>query len=120
MVERTKDVYRAWLPIHRDMARTERFGIGTRIDSLFLDLLDLLRKTTYANGEGKIGYLSEAIVKTDALRFFLQLAWEAKIVPNKQYIALAAEIEEVGRMIGGWKKGLLTKTPPKGGGERQE
>jgi hypothetical protein len=56
--------------VHRDMARTERFGIGGKIDLLFLDQLDLLRKATYANGQDKISLLAEAIVKTDALRFF--------------------------------------------------
>ena len=94
------------------MARTERFGIGGRIDSLCLELLETLRKASYAGTKDKIQFLSEAILKADALRFFLQLAWETSLIPTNKYIPLGQEVEEVGRMAGGWKKGLLSKTPP--------
>ena len=99
------------------MPRVERFGIGTRIDELFLDLLELLRKATYAQIQNKIGILENANVHVDALRFFLQLAWEAKLVKDKQYTELAIIIEEVGRQIGAWKFGIidkLNKTSPRG------
>lgn len=115
-----KGAYKAWIPIHRNMARTERFGIGTRIDILFLDLLELLRKAAYAGHADKIPLLSEALLKTDALRFFLQLAWELSLIATDRYVPLGQEIEEIGRMAGGWKKGLVMKTPPKTGGERKE
>ena len=94
------------------MPRTERFGIGLRIDTLFLDLLELLRKATYANITHKIPLLEDALLKTDSLRFFLQISWETKILPNDQFVNLGKEIEEIGKMTGGWKKGLLTKTLP--------
>jgi hypothetical protein len=58
------------------------------------------------------------------LRFFLQLAWECKVIEQKHYILLATQVENVGKMTGGWRKGLLVKTPPpvkfSGGGERKE
>ena len=120
VVERAKTLYKMWVPIHRDMARTERFGIGARIDFLCLELLEITRKATYAQAPDKIRLLAEALVKTDALRFFLQLAWETALIPNKHYIQIAQAVEEVGRMLGGWRKGLLSKTPPVSGRERKE
>lgn len=45
----------------------------------------------------------------DILKFFVQLAWESKIIPNDKYITLSAKLEEVGKMLGGWKKGLESK-----------
>jgi len=94
------------------MPRTERFGIGLRIDNLFLDLLELLRKATYAGISTKLTILEDALVKTDGLRFFLQISWETKLISNDHFLAIGGEVEEVGKMIGGWKKGLLAKTPP--------
>lgn len=102
------------------MPRTERFGIGARIDLLCLELLEILRKAAYARIQEKPALLSEALLKTDALRFFLQLAWETALIATERYIPLGQEIEEIGRMVGGWKKGLLAKTPPMSGGERKE
>jgi len=96
------------------MARDERFGIGAKIDTLFLDLLETLRAATYANISEKSRLLGVAIGKTDTLRFFMQIAWEAKLIPQKQFAEIGPRIEEVGRMIGGWRKGVIAKTPPDG------
>ena len=91
------------------MARTERFGIGDRIDALWLDLLDTLRKAAHTAPAEKIACLDEAIRCIDSVRFFLQIAWETKIMADSHFIALGKDVEEIGRMVGGWKKGLLTK-----------
>lgn len=36
------------------------------------------------------------------------ILWEAKSLDNKKYIALSVKIDEVGKMLGGWK-GQLDK-----------
>ncbi|CAN5715757.1 hypothetical protein BH11PAT2_BH11PAT2_09170 [soil metagenome] len=94
------------------MSRDERFGIGARIDALLLDLLETLRKASFAESANKVGLLGSAIGIADSLRFFLQIAWESKLIANKQYEELAGSVEEIGRMTGGWRKGLLAKTSP--------
>ena len=96
--------------MHRNVERTARFGIGTKTDVLFLDLLELLRKATYTPINKKLPLLEGASDKLDSLRFFFQLLWETKLVSNKQYISLGTEIESVGKIIGGWRRGLISKT----------
>jgi hypothetical protein len=91
------------------MDRTERFGIGEKIDSLLLHALESLRAASYASTEKEL-HLRRAIQALDSLRFFLQLAWESKLIPSKHYETLGVMIEEVGRMTGGWIKGLRAKT----------
>lgn len=49
----------------------------------------------------------------DILKFFAQLAWENKLVPVEKYVELSKNLEEIGRMLGGWRKGLQNKTPAK-------
>lgn len=111
VIERAKEVYRAWVPMHRDMPRTERFGVGSKIDFLFLETFEMLRRATYATGKAKIDLLQGAIENIDSLRFFVQLAWELSLITNTRYSTLGEGIENIGRMVGGWRKGLLTKTP---------
>jgi hypothetical protein len=113
VVERAKDLYRVWLPVRRNMVRDERFGIGARIDALLLDVLETLRKASFVDTASKPALLGAAIGIADSLRFFLQIAWENKLIPNKQYEELAGAVEEIGRMTGGWRKGVLSKTPSK-------
>lgn len=112
VIERAKAAYKIWLIVHRKMARSERFGIGDRIDALWLDLLDSLRKAAYAPTNQKLSSLDEVIGDIDAIRFFIQIAWELKLMAQSHFISLGKDIEEIGRMVGGWKKGILAKNPP--------
>lgn len=119
VVEKAKAGYKDWIIIHRNIPRTERFGIGLKVDNLFLDLLELLRKATYATVPQKVPILEEGLSKTDSLRFFIQIMWETKLISNPQFTSLGSDIENIGKMIGGWRKGLLTKTPANQTGERK-
>jgi len=103
-------MYKNWLEIHRNVERTARFGIGIKIDNLFLEILELIRKAVYTPVNKKLILLEAVSDKIDSLRFFFQLLWETHLVSNKQYISLGAEIENIGRIVGGWKKGLISKT----------
>jgi hypothetical protein len=40
----------------------------------------------------------------------LRISWEIKAIDNKKYLVISEHVQELGRMVGGWKKGLLTKT----------
>lgn len=75
-MEKSKATYRDWVIMHRNIPRTEHFGIGMKVDALFLDLLELLRKATYASISQKAAILEECMGKTDSLRFFIQIIWE--------------------------------------------
>ncbi|MEQ1561640.1 MAG: four helix bundle protein [Nitrospira sp.] len=61
--------------------------------------------------------LNKAITRFDVLKFFVQLAWESKLFSTDKYSDFTSRLEEIGRQLGGWKKGLdeklQTKTPQK-------
>ena len=106
-----KETYRLWLALHRDFPRVERLGVGQKIEHSFLDLLELTFSSVYLPIDPKIILLGRAISKLDVLRFFIQLAWEGKLMPTEKYADLLTRLGEIGRQLGGWKKGLQTKTP---------
>jgi len=47
----------------------------------------------------------------DVLKFLISVAWEGKIITNKQYQDIALKLNEIGKMFGGWKNSL--KKPEK-------
>lgn len=113
VIEHLKSAYKRWILIERNLPKCERFGLGQKVDFLFTDLLDILQKASFSPIEAKISMLSQSLSTVDSLRFFVQLCWELKLVPSKQFTVIGQEIEEIGRMIGGWRKGLITKTSTK-------
>lgn len=97
------------------MPRTARYTTGTRIENQFLDLLELIYKAYYASLENKSEKIVEAINKNDIIKYLLQIAYENKFVKEKEYLELSVKLQEVGKILGGWKKGIeqKTKTPTK-------
>jgi hypothetical protein len=86
-------------------------GLGSKIEQSFLDVLEFTFASVYLVNESKILMLSKTIAKLDNLKFFMQLAWESKLMTTEQYSKIAGELEEIGRQLGSWRKGLQTKTP---------
>lgn len=113
MLLKEKETYRLWLSIHRDFPKVERFGVGQKIEQSFLDVLEFTFASVYLVAENKILMLSKTIAKLDNLKFFMQLAWESKLIPTEKYVKISENLEEIGRMLGGWRKGLQQKTPAK-------
>jgi hypothetical protein len=110
VIEHLKNAYKRWILIEHNLPKCERFGLGQKIDFLFTDLLDILQKASFSPIELKISLLSQSLSIIDSLRFFIQLCWELKLIPSKQFTIIGQEIEDTGKMVGGWRKGLITKT----------
>jgi hypothetical protein len=113
VVQKQKESYRFWLSLHRNFPRTERFGIGRKIDAAFLETLELTFSAAYLQPEQKIIMLGRAISRFDIVKYFMQLAWESKLLPTDKYVLMSEQLEEIGRQLGAWRRGLQTILPPK-------
>lgn len=91
------------------MPRTSRYTTGARIETHFLDLLEAIYQAYYAPIENKSSLIVTAINKNDLVKYFLQIAWENKLIKDKPYAELSEKIQEVGRILGGWKNKVNEK-----------
>ena len=91
------------------MPRVGRYTTGARIENHFLDLLELIYKAYYVSIENKSRIIVEAITKNDIIKYLLQIAFENKLIKEKQYLELSQKLNEVGKILGGWKKGIESK-----------
>lgn len=88
------------------IAKGARHTIGTRIENIFLNLLEQTYIAYYTPHERKQAKIVECILTLDVLKFLLSVTWEGKIISNKQYEDIAKKLNEVGKMFGGWKNSL--------------
>lgn len=94
------------------MNRADQYTLGTKIDEMFLSLLEAIFKGVFARDKfEKLSIVSQSLGKNDLLKFLLQIGWEHKVLDNKLYSVLILHLDEVGRMLYGWKKNLQEKTP---------
>ena len=52
----------------------------------------------------KLPVLEKSSLRLNFLRVFLRLCKEIKVLDNRKYILLEEEVDEIGRMLGGWIK----------------
>jgi hypothetical protein len=95
-----------WMNIAGHINKVARYTIGARIENKFLYLFELLYVAYFTEKDKKATKLLECILVCDTLKFLVLIAWEAKLIAHKQYEVIAVNLDEVGKMLGGWKKNL--------------
>lgn len=114
ILQKAADAYKLWYGFLPHAPRLSRYTLGTKIDALFLETVELIVLASYASKDQKYPLIVRASGKLDLVKFFLQLAWELKMMDNKTYLAISSPVIEVGKMLGGWQRQLATKEAPAG------
>lgn len=105
-MQRIKEGYLIWMNIVPHIPKGARYTIGARIENKLLDLLELGYIAYFSKKENKIEKVSECIFLLDTIKFIIPVTWDAKFVSNKQFEEISLKLEEIGRMLGGWKNKL--------------
>jgi hypothetical protein len=102
--------YTHWFASVESIPKSHRYTLGGKVEHYFLEFLECIFTALYLPSEQKIKRLETATSKLDGIKFFAQICWENKCIPTKKYTELSSLLDELGRMVGGWKKGLEKKT----------
>ena len=86
--------------------KSNRYSIGLRIENKFLDLLEISYTAYFTQKTDKAEKISDCIFILDVIKFLISTAWEGKILTHRQYGEIALKLDEVGKMLGGWRKSL--------------
>ena len=96
-----KDTYSLWQELLTHFPKANRFTIGSKIDSIFLEAIEYAFLASYTHTEEKLNLLSKSISKVDLVKLLLQLCWEIKAMDNKKYIHISERFNEIGKMLSG-------------------
>ena len=102
VITKTRDLMTWLLERIAGFPRTHRFILGTRIGNLILDVLERLLEAAYSREKKES--LRRANLDLEKLRHLLRSGYELKCISLRQYEFVSREIDEVGRMVGGWMK----------------
>ena len=92
-----------WLiPTLEKFPRSQKFLLGDRIQGTALDVLERLIEATYTRNRRPM--LIEANLGLQKLRILCRMANELQHLDHRRYEHAAREIDEVGRLVGGWMK----------------
>lgn len=88
------------------LPRSHRFTFGERVNRLTLDCLELTIEAIYAPAPAKSAPLQRINLTLEKLRVFWRLIAERGWISQQQLRFVAGQLDEIGRMIGGWLKSL--------------
>lgn len=101
------DFYRVLHIVVGKMPKPDKYSLGEKLQQTTLIVLECLIASSYSSRDKKLALLQQATIKLDLLRLFIRLANEVKAIPNKTYIRLQEQLEEIGKMLGGWMRSLM-------------
>jgi len=104
-------LYLVWFQYYQILPKAHRYSLGQRIDSLFIEIIELVTTASFLLRDEKLPFVRMALRKADTLKILLQVLWEAKSLDNKKYIELSEKLIEIGKMLGGWSGQLAKQTP---------
>lgn len=104
VIERTYDLVKWFLSHLAKFPRSHRYSLGQRIESRLYDVMEQLIRAKYAPRGAKLPHLSAINLDLEVLRFLCRLADVLALLPHKSHEYAARELNEIGRLVGGWMR----------------
>ena len=86
-----------------------RFSFSNRIDNLALDIFEGIIEARYSKNKKEI--LRRIDLSLEKLRLLLRMCHDMQYLDHKGYEYAARNINEAGKMVGGWRKQQENKGP---------
>jgi len=106
LIQKTYDLYKSTYQYTKTFPKSDKYSLGEKIKNLILQILELLTQAETAKRDWKMPILEKTSRKLNLLKLLVRLANEIKILDHKKYLVLQEQIQEIGRMNGGWIKTL--------------
>lgn len=102
--QKTYDFYKHLYLNLRTISKRDRFTWGSCVDQLALDIVSLSARASFSSKLQKPEVLKSMSTNVDLLKIYLRLGFDLRILDQKKYIARQGELQEIGKMLGGWMK----------------
>jgi len=86
-----------------------RYSIGERVIESILDVVEGVVDAAYSRERSQT--LRRVQLRVERLRFLVRAMMDLKAISLSQYEFAAKSLDEIGRLIGGWRKADAKTTP---------
>ena len=108
IINKSYEVYKNIVSINDNLTKRWHYSLGTSLEKSVLDLLENLIMAKNAPKPLKASCLIKAGSKLEISALKLRLLLELKLCNETRIFQVQAQMEEIGRMLGGWRKSLYS------------
>ncbi len=107
MVRSIYIAYAYWNEVLNKFPKSQRHALGSMCSKYLLEILELtLAAAQTSEAKEKSAILRQASVKLDTLKLLIRLCKNCKCITNSSYLQMESQLQEIGRMLGGWSKSI--------------
>jgi hypothetical protein len=108
-MQKTLSVFCLWNNYVKTLNKDHRYSLGLKISTLFTDVIEQVSLAQFSNDTYRTVYIERAIAKNDTLKFMIFTLYELHALDEKKFIELSSPVEEIGKMLYGWKRNIESK-----------
>ena len=102
--KKSYDLYKEFYILRLSVPKQDRYTLWQKCESLLIDVLEGILFASQQSKAEKLPTLEKTSVKLNFLRVCIRLMKDVKAIDAKKYILIEANLDEIGRMLGGWMK----------------
>lgn len=106
VINKAYEIYKGIIVINHSLTKRWLYSLGLSLENSLLDCMENLIMAKNAPKPLKGGYLIKASALLETARLKLRLFLELKLANETKVFQLQNQLEEIGRMLGGWLKSL--------------
>lgn len=98
------ELYKNFHQIRSSISKHDRYTVFLRCENTLLEVIEGILEAGQLSKDRKLPILEHTSLKINLLRVFIRLMKDVKSINLKQYASMEEQIDEIGRMLGGWIK----------------
>lgn len=104
--QKTFDLLKKFHATRNKLPKTEKYALGEQIEGALLTTLLAIMEAGRTKKHLKLTPLDRAIAANDKTQVLIRLLFEIGLANEKEYLGFSEQIQQIGRMLGGWQRSL--------------
>jgi hypothetical protein len=102
--KKSYDLYKEFYSLRLTVPKQDRYTLWQKCENILIEILEGILFASQQSKLEKLPTLEKTSVKLNFLRVCIRLMQDIRAISNKKYILIEADLDEIGRMLGGWIK----------------
>ena len=109
IVKKSYDLYKEFYALRLTVPKQDRYTLWQKCENTLIDVLEGILMASQQSKIEKLPTLEKTSVKLNFLKICVRLMKDIKAITPKKYILIEANLDEIGKMLGGWIKSTKEK-----------
>jgi len=101
------ELYKTFYNYSALFPKKDKYTLSAKCETYIIATLELLLEAgCISKKDEKLALIRRANIKFDTLKLFIRLLKDLDTIDSKKYLILQKQIQEIGKMLGGWQRSL--------------